>query len=135
MTCLFLVFTTIAISGCTETSPEEHAAELVNVISEELNLTETQINHLEKIKQQLFALKEAEETQKNQAKKNIIALMEQPTFDRESSQKITNDYIGSLVQHVPTLAEAFGNFYDSLNATQRKELAMYVNKNLAIEQK
>ncbi|HEY9022967.1 MAG TPA: Spy/CpxP family protein refolding chaperone [Burkholderiaceae bacterium] len=52
----------------------------------------------------------------------MAALISGTTFDRAGAQALANQHVAKIQADAPGLINAFGDFYDSLNATQQSQL-------------
>ena len=52
----------------------------------------------------------------------MAALIAGSTFDRAGAQALANQHVAKMQADAPGLINAFGDFYDSLNATQQAQL-------------
>jgi protein CpxP len=52
----------------------------------------------------------------------MAALIAGSTFDRAGAQALANQHVAKVQADAPGLINAFGDFYDSLNATQQAQL-------------
>jgi len=52
----------------------------------------------------------------------MAALISGAKFDRAGAQALANEHVAKMQANAPGLINAFGDFYDSLNATQQAQL-------------
>jgi len=52
----------------------------------------------------------------------MVALISGAKFDRASAQALANEHVAKMQADAPGLINAFGDFYDSLSATQQAQL-------------
>ena len=116
-----------SVVGCHRYTPEERGEMVVEKITQELVLNETQQSNLSAIKTELLELRKSMKDQRDQTKTDIQAMLEQPTLDRNQLNAIVNQYVNTVQSRSPVIIDAIGNFYDSLDDTQRAEVKAFID--------
>ena len=117
---------TTSIVACNRGTPEERGERMVQKVSEELELTETQQTRLTEVKNEFLEMRKTMRSDREQTKTDIQAMLQQPTFDRTMANSIVNQHIETIHSRSPVIIDAIGNFYDSLDDTQRAELREFI---------
>lgn len=107
-------------------SPEERGAWMIQKVTKELNLNETQASRLVDVKDVLLDARKTMRYNREQHSADVIAILNQPTFDRGKANAIVNQHIETVDTRAPIIIDAIGNFYDSLDDAQRAELREFV---------
>ncbi|HBE93256.1 MAG TPA: hypothetical protein DDW55_12325 [Gammaproteobacteria bacterium] len=107
-------------------SPEERGEWMVQKITKELNLNETQESRLVDVKDVFLDARKTMRGNRVQHSADVIAMLNQPTFDRDMANAIVSQYIETVNSRAPVIIDAIGNFYDSLDDAQRAELREFV---------
>ena len=107
-------------------SPEERGEWMIQKVTKELNLNETQASRLVDVKDVLLEARKTMRYNREQHSAGVIAMLNQPTFDRDKANAIVNQHIEMVDTRAPTIIDAIGNFYDSLDDAQRAELREFV---------
>ena len=117
---------TTSIAACNRGTPEERGDRIVQKVSEELELTETQQTRLTEVKNEFIELRKTMRSNREQTKTDLQAMLKQPTLDRTKANSIVNQHIETIHSRSPVIIDAIGNFYDSLDDTQRAELREFI---------
>ena len=107
-------------------SPEERGEWMIQKVTKELNLNETQASRLVDVKDVLLDARKTMRYNREQGSADVIAMLNQPTFDRDKANAIVNQHIEMVDTRAPTIIDTIGNFYDSLDDAQRAELREFV---------
>ena len=107
-------------------SPEERGEWMIEKVTKELKLNETQASRLVDVKDVLLDARKTMRGNREQHRADVIAMLNQPTFDRDKANSIVNQHIDTVDTRAPVIIDAIGNFYDSLNVAQRAELREFV---------
>ncbi len=117
---------TTGIVACNHGTPEERSERMVQKVTEELELTETQQVRLSEVKNELLEMRKTMRSNREQTQTDIQAMLKQPTFDRNKANSIVNQHIETIHSRSPVIIDAIGNFYDSLDDAQRTELREFI---------
>ena len=107
-------------------SPEERGKWMVEKVSKELELNETQQARLVEMKDEFLDVRKAMRSNREQTRTDVLALLNQPTLDREKVNTIVGQHIETISMRSPAIIDAIGNFYDSLDDSQRAELREFI---------
>ena len=107
-------------------SPEERGEWMVQKVTKELNLNETQGSMLVDVKDVFLDARKTMRGNRVQHSADVIAMFNQPTFDRDKANEIVVQHIETVNLRASIIIDAFGNFYDSLDDAQRAELREFV---------
>jgi len=108
------------------TSPEERGEWMIQKVTKELELNETQASRLVDVKDVLLDAHKTMRSNREQHSADVIAMLNQPTFDRDKTNAMVNQQIETVDTRAPVIIDAFGIFYDSLDDAQRAELREFV---------
>ena len=108
-------------------SPEERGEWIVEKVTKELKLNETQASRLVDVKAALLDTRKTMRGNREQHNTDVIAMLNQPTFDRDKANEIVTQHIETVNTRAPVIIDAIGNFYDSLDDAQRAELREFVD--------
>ncbi len=117
---------TTSIVACNRGTPEERGERMVEKVTEELELTATQQGRLSEVKKEFLDMRKTMQSNREQTKTDIQAMLKQPTLDRNKANSIVNQHIETIHSRSPAIIDAIGNFYDSLDNTQRAELREFI---------
>ena len=116
----------ISLSACGHrafhASPEERAEHLVEYVSDDLDLDETQIASLNALKAKLLDLRKAMQQGQADSRDALLEIVSQPTLDRDRAVALIQGRLQTLQDQTPQIVAAIGDFYDGLNAEQQQEL-------------
>lgn len=116
------------ISGCSHSTPEEKAMHIVEEIQEELNLQENQVAKLNALKDHMLKLRKSHKETKEKTHKELRALLDQPVLDQSAVLAHITEKTTMVNQKAPKVVALLGDFYDSLNDSQRTEIREKVDK-------
>ena len=117
---------TTSIVACNRGTPEERSERIVQKVTEELALTETQQTRLSDVKNEFLDMRKTMRSNREQTQTDIQAMLKQPTLDRNKANSIVNQHIETIHSRSPAIIDAIGNFYDSLDDAQRAELREFI---------
>ena len=121
-----IVLLTTSIVACNRGTPEERGERMVEKVTEELELTAIQQDRLSEVKNEFLDMRKTIQSNREQTKTDIQAMLKQPTLDRNKANSIVNQHIETIHSRSPAIIDAIGNFYDSLDDTQRAELREFI---------
>ena len=107
-------------------SPESRANYMVGYVSEELNLSSTQEQSLQKLKQEIMTARVTLKEQVKSARKEIQSLISSERFDQEKAIELINGKTAAISEAAPTVVAALGKFLDGLNAEQKEEIMEFI---------
>lgn len=102
--------------------PEQRAEWMIEKITKELELNDVQKQKLAVVKDEFMTIRTTMHEEQNNPREQILELMSQPTLDRQKAMAMVNDRTETIRARAPAMVDAVGNFYDSLDDEQRKEL-------------
>lgn len=105
---------------------EERGEWVVQKVSKELELNETQQARLAEVKDEVLKLRTTMRSDREQTRSDVQAMLAQSTLDREKANAIVDQKIETINSRSPVIIDAIGNFYDSLDDTQRAELMAFI---------
>ena len=103
---------------------------MVQKITEELALTETQQSNLSEVKDAFLEMRKTMQSNREQTKTDIKLMLQQPTLDRDMANSIVNQHIETIHAGSPVIINAIADFYDSLDDTQRTEIREFVDNKM-----
>jgi protein CpxP len=107
-------------------SAEERGEWIVEKASNKLELNAAQKAKLVEVKNEFLDVRKAMRSDRTQTRADILAMLKQPTLDREKVNAIVGQKIAAIDTHSPEIIDAIGNFYDSLDDSQRAELSEFI---------
>ena len=108
--------------------PEKRGEWLVEKVTDELNLNESQQTELENVRQEILTVRKEMHADRQSTHDEILTMLDQPQLDRQKVLSMVEQKTGSINQYAPQLINALGDFYDSLSDEQRQELREHVVK-------
>jgi Spy/CpxP family protein refolding chaperone len=111
-------------------SAEERGEWVVDKVSKELELNDSQRIKLVEVKDQFIAVRKSMRSDREEARKEVLAMLKQPTMDREKVNAMVNQKIAIVSEKSPSIIDAIGNFYDSLDDSQRAELSEFIEEKM-----
>ena len=111
-------------------SAEERGEWVVDKVSKELELNDSQRIKLVEVKDQFIAVRKSMRSDREEARKEVLAMLKQPTMDREKVNTMVNQKIAIVSEKSPSIIDAIGNFYDSLDDSQRAELSEFIEEKM-----
>lgn len=103
-------------------NPERHAAYIVEEVSEELELDETQLTKLNALKNKILASHQQMHQNKPDKVQVLLELVEGPTFNRDQALAHISEIMQKMNALAPTVIASLGDFYDSLTPDQQHKL-------------
>lgn len=111
-------------------SAEERSEWIVEKASEELELNAAQKAKLVKVKNEFLDVRKTMRNQSEQTRADVLTMLKQPTLDREKVNAIISQKIAIINTRSPAIVDAIGNFYDSLDDSQRAELSEFIEEKM-----
>ena len=111
-------------------SAEERAEWMVQKVSKELELNETQQARLSEAADEFLDLRLAMRSDRTRLRADILSMLQQPVLDRDKANAIVDRQIAKLNTRSPVIIDAIGNFYDSLDDAQRAELRAFIEQKI-----
>lgn len=102
--------------------PEKRAEWMAEKVAKELQLNADQAAKLQTLKTELLTVGRDMREQHTKTRAQIMALLEQPTLDRDQAVAMIDERTQAMNEAAPNVVAAFGDFYDSLNDAQRRQL-------------
>ena len=97
-------------------------------ISSRLDLNETQRQKLSNLGDTLVDLRQQWVETRKQGRGELIALLDEPSLNRERAESLLGSWHRSWTERSPELIAAFADFSDSLNPEQREQLREFIEK-------
>jgi Spy/CpxP family protein refolding chaperone len=123
------VLLTVGVVACNHGmhfgSAEERGEWMVQKVTNELELDQTQQARLAKVKNEFLDMRKSMRSDREQTRTDVLAMLKQPTLDRGKANEIVGQYIEKINSRSPVIIDAIGNFYDSLDDAQRAELTAF----------
>jgi len=107
-------------------SAEERGEWMVQKVSKELELNETQQARLVEVKDEFLEARRTMRSDREQTRADVLAMLQQPTLDRDKANAIVSLHMTTISSRSPVIIDAIGNFYDSLENGQRAELREFI---------
>lgn len=107
-------------------SAEERSEWIVEKASKKLELNTDQKSKLIEVSNKFLNIRKTMRRDREQNRVDILAMLEQPTLDREKMNAIVSQKIATINTRSPVIVDAIGDFYDSLDDTQRAELREFI---------
>lgn len=111
-------------------SAEERGEWMVEKVSKELELNTTQKAKLVEVKSEFLDVRKTMRNEHEQTRADVLAMLNQPTLDREKANTIVNQKIATINAHSLEIVDAIGDFYDSLDDSQRAELSEFIENKM-----
>ncbi|UCB55006.1 MAG: Spy/CpxP family protein refolding chaperone [Thiotrichales bacterium] len=107
-------------------SAEERGEWMVEKVTRELELNRLQQDKLTAVKDEFLDLRRTMRSDREQTRTDVLAMLQQPTLDRDRANTIVAQYVDKVSARSPRIIDAVGNFYDSLDDEQREELTGFI---------
>ena len=108
--------------------PEKKAAFIVEEINDELELKQTQLAKLNALKEHLLKLRKEHKQKKSHSHNELRALLDKPFLDKQVILSHVKEKTSYINNQAPQVVALLGDFYDSLNDSQRQEIREHVDK-------
>ena len=118
---------TTSIVACNHGTPEERGERMVERITEELALTETQQTNLSMVKEAFLEMRKTMQSNREQSKAEVMKILKQTTLNRDAANAIVTQHVETIQSASPTIIDAVGNFYDSLDGKQQTEIREFID--------
>jgi len=106
--------------------PEKRGEWLVEKVTDELELNESQKTKLEAVRQEILTVRKEMHADRQSTREEVLAMLDQPQLDRQKVLSMVEQKTGSINQHAPKVVNAVGEFYDSLSEEQRSEIREHI---------
>ena len=117
------------ISGCSHfRSPENRAQWMVEEVTDELELTETQQVKLKTLSDEMLSTRTSMKEQFGETREQMVALFDQPMLDQDKALNIIKSHTQMVDERAPVMVTAFADFYDSLDTVQQEEIREFMQK-------
>ena len=107
-------------------SAEERGEWMVEKVSKELKLNDSQQIKLVALKDELLAVRKTMHSDREQKRAEVLAMLKKTTFDRKKVNTLVQQKIDVISKQTPVVIDAMANFYDSLDDAQRSELSEFI---------
>ena len=112
-------------------SPEKKAQWIIEEITDELNLSELQVEKLESVKDYALNLRKEMKPKHESTHRKFISLLSQPTLDQEKLTSIINEKTALVNEKAPEIITLLAGFYDELNSEQQTLLQEALEKKMS----
>ena len=102
--------------------PEKRGEWIVEKVTDELELNESQQAKLETVRKEILTVRKDMHADRKNVREEILVMLDQPQLDRQKVLSMVEQKTVSINQHAPQVVNALGDFYDSLSDEQREEL-------------
>ncbi|WP_455206761.1 Spy/CpxP family protein refolding chaperone [Kaarinaea lacus] len=106
--------------------PEKHGAWLMEKVTDELELNDSQKAKLEAVRKEILTVRKDMHADRENFRDEILTMLDQPALDRQKALSMVEQKTQSINQHAPQVINALAEFYDSLSDEQRKELREHI---------
>ena len=107
-------------------SAEERGEWVVEKVSDDLELNDNQRVKLVAVKDEFLDMRKTIRSDRTQTRAEVLDMLKQPTLDREKMNAIVSQKIATINARSPAIVDAIGNFFDSLDDSQRAELSEFI---------
>jgi len=101
---------------------EHRGARMMEKIGERLELDEQQKAKLSQFSEKLQAMRKEKREAHKGGRQELISLLDTVTLDREKALSLLDERHQTFKNHMTGMVDAFAEFSDSLNTSQREEL-------------
>lgn len=108
--------------------PEGRANWMVERVSEQLELDDTQRDRLEQLRDRLLSMREQFADARTQGRAAVAELLAAPTLDQDRAQALIEQKTSFVSANSAELIAAFADFSDSLNEEQRATLLEWLER-------
>lgn len=112
----------LAACGWHAKTPEEKADYMVSKLTNKLDLTDSQVVELEKLKNDLITVRQDWMAKKEETHKTIEELLKQPVLDQQRVLTLIKEHTEATNEKAPIVVSSVANFYDSLTPEQQATL-------------
>ena len=116
----------LAACGPHRHDPEERAEWMMEKVTKELELNETQVAKLNLVKNELLKAGKDFRQRRDDSRQTVVDLIQQPTLDRDKAVALVNQHTAAINEQAPQIIAALGDFYDSLSPEQQAELREHI---------
>ncbi|MCP4408226.1 MAG: periplasmic heavy metal sensor [Gammaproteobacteria bacterium] len=104
----------------------DHADEIVEIISDRLELTTDQTSKLGEVQNRFRALRDEIHEQRSTHRQEILALLTAPQLDRQKAMEMVVSRLRSIEQQTPEIIAVVADFSDSLSPDQKQQVEEFV---------
>jgi Spy/CpxP family protein refolding chaperone len=105
---------------------QQHAEQMVERISEKLDLNEQQQAQLQVLKNAVLQAKQQVREQSGDVRDEISQLFDQPQLDRQKMLNLVQLKANVITEQAPSVIDALGDFYDNLSPAQQQEARIHL---------
>ena len=102
--------------------PEKRGEWLVEKVTDELELNDSQRAKLETVRQEILMVRKDMHADRQSMREEVLVMLDQPQLDRQKVLSLVEKKTASINQHAPQVVNALGESYDSLSEEQRNEV-------------
>ena len=123
----YIIASIIAVAGLTacgwhSKSPEDKADYMVEKMTRKLELTESQVVELEKLKDELLSVREEFAGKREETHKSLRELFSHSTLDQQRFVALVRKQTDALNETAPSVISSIAGFYDNLTPEQQAML-------------
>lgn len=107
-------------------NPEKRATHMVNYISDELNLDDTQQQALTVLKDQLLSSRSTFHSDMSNLREEATSLFTSDVFDRAQALDLINARTAQINALAPEVVGSLGDFLDTLDAEQKARVSDFI---------
>ena len=111
-------------------APGDYAVRHIEKLGKELDLNEAQTAKLNAVTATLRKGGETLRSKHGERQKEVLALLDQPTFDRQRANALVQQTTRDVNDHAAEMVAAIGEFYDSLTPPQQQKLRAEVTERM-----
>jgi protein CpxP len=118
-----------SFSACSHRGDPNHRAQwMLEKVTKKLELDDAQQVHLKNVSEEVLAARVAMKQQFGEDREQLLALLEQPTLDRDMILSLVRSRTEDLNERAPDIVAAVGEFYDGLTVAQQAQIREFVQE-------
>ena len=111
-------------------TPEEKAEYAVSKITRKLDLNDTQVTRLDRLKSEILSAGRAFREGHEKSHDDLLALLEAPALDQPKLVSMIMSGTTMVDNRAPAVIAALGEFYDSLDAQQQGQVREHLKDHI-----
>jgi len=108
--------------------PEHRVQWVVDEVTEELELNETQQTKLQELRVEMVATHKAARKKLRDSKSQFRSLFDAATLDQDEAVTLVSTHTQFIDERAPVVVAAFGDFYDSLTTQQQNDIRSFLRE-------
>ena len=105
---------------------EHRAEEIAERVSERLELNEAQTTKLNRLKDQLLALREGFREDRERNRAQLMDMISAPELDQQRALDMVRQRVSSMEQKAPEVIAAIADFHDNLDPEQKQKVREFL---------